>query len=189
MSGPLRTGFADLLIALHLEVNANARHLTQNEFIVPVNDSLRKLYQNEAMVHSISSLECVSIRPIMKMSERVDKIESIKDLSSPYFPVDVLKQFVMEALDEAVKKGNRPNRDPIGGSNENLFVPLIKLADKLLLIGCITDEDLASILILIDPETFDPEYYFESEPRMKGLMQMSLDEGMSHRNFRLTIYN
>jgi len=112
------------------------------------------------------------------MSERVDKVESIKDLSSPHFPVDVLKQFVMEALDDAVKKGNRPNRDPIGGSNENLFVPLIKLADKLLLIGCINDQDLEWILILIDPETFDADYDFNTEPRMKGLLQMSLDEGI-----------
>jgi ryanodine receptor 2 len=178
MSGPLRTGFADLLIALHLEVHANSRGLTQNEFIAPAGDSLKKLYQNESMVHSISSLACVSIRPVMTMSERVDKVESIKDLSSPYFPVDVLKQFVMEALDDAVKKGNRPNRDPIGGSNENLFVPLIKLADKLLLIGCINDQDLEWILILIDPETFDADYDFNAEPRMKGLMQMSLEEGI-----------
>lgn len=99
------------------------------------------------------------------------------DLSSPYFPVGVLKQFVMEALDDAVKKGNRPNRDPIGGSNENLFVPLIKLTDKLLITECIDDQDLEWILILIDPETFDVEYDFATEPRMKGLMQMNLEEG------------
>jgi len=72
MSGPLRTGFAHLLIALRLEVDANLRSLTQNQFIVPVGDSLKKLYQNESMVHSISSLACVSIRPVMTMSERVE---------------------------------------------------------------------------------------------------------------------
>ncbi|KAH9493479.1 Ryanodine receptor 2 [Dermatophagoides farinae] len=178
MSGPLRTGFADLLIDLHLEIHANARNLTQNEFILPVNDGLRRLYLDERMIHSISSLNCVSIRPKMTMNERNEKNYSIRDMASPFFPVNVLKQFVMEALDDAVKKGNRPNRDPIGGSNENLFVPLIKLADKLLLIGCIDDMDLERILILIDPETFDPDYDFNANPRMKGLIQMSLDEGV-----------
>lgn len=178
MSGPLRTGFADLLIDLHLEIHASARSLTQNEFILPVNDELRRLYQDERMIHSISSLNCVSIRPKMKMNDRNEKNYSIRDMSSPFFPVNVLKQFVMEALDDAVKKGNRPNRDPIGGTNENLFVPLIKLADKLLLIGCIDDYDLERILILIDPETFDPDFDFNSDSKMKGLIQMSLDEGV-----------
>lgn len=178
MSGPLRSGFANLLIDLHLEIHASARSLTQNEFILPVNEELRRLYQDERMIHSISSLKCISIRPKMKMNDKNEKNFSVKDMSSPFFPVDVLKQFVMEALDDAVKKGNRPNRDPIGGSNENLFVPLIKLADKLLLIGCIDDQDLERILILIDPETFDADYDFNANPKMKGLIQMCLDEGV-----------
>ena len=188
MSGPLRIGFADLLIALHLEFHSYARSLTQNEFIIPLGNEIKELYHdNESMTHSISSLKYVSIRPEMKSSPKVSQdkvIESFKDLSSPHFPVDILKQFVIEALDDAVKKGNRPNRDPIGGSNTNLFVPLIKLIDKLFLIGCITDEDLEWILILIDPETFDKDYYElnyksnEDTPKMKGLMQMSLDEGV-----------
>ena len=178
LSGPLRRGFANLLIDLHLEIHANARALTQNEYIVPVSDELRRMYFDERMIHSISSLNCLSIRPKMKMNNANDKDHSIKNMASPFFPVDILKRFVMEALDDAVKKGNRANRDPIGGSNEHLFVPLIKLADKLLLIGCIDDQDLEQILILIDPETFDPDYDFNVDPKMKGLIQMSLDEGI-----------
>lgn len=80
MSGPLRTGFADLLIALHLEFHAYARSLTQNEFIVPIGEDLKKLYQDESMANSISSLASLSIRPEMKMSERVEKVESIKGI-------------------------------------------------------------------------------------------------------------
>lgn len=51
-----------------------------------------------------------------------NKLGNVKDLHTPEFPVEVLKQFVMEALDDAVKKGITLTRDPIGGSNENLFV-------------------------------------------------------------------
>jgi len=43
-------------------------------------------------------------------------------MSSPFFPVDVLKQLMMENLTEAVLKGAAHIRDPIGGSNETLFV-------------------------------------------------------------------
>lgn len=49
-------------------------------------------------------------------------IETIKGLSSPHFPLDVAREFVMTALAEAVKTNQVHNRDPIGGSNENLFV-------------------------------------------------------------------
>lgn len=72
--------------------------------------------------------------------------------------MESLKQFIMEAIDDAVCKGTRPNRDPIGGSNENLFVPIIKLADKLLLIGLLQDEELLQLMKLIDPENFDPDF-------------------------------
>jgi len=46
-------------------------------------------------------------------------------MSSPFFPLDVLKQLMMENLTEAVMKGAAHIRDPIGGSNETLFVYVI----------------------------------------------------------------
>lgn len=178
LSGDLRRGFADLLIALHLEFHAYGRHLTQNEFIVPITRELCHLYDetgdrdsnsmtNHSLVHSFSRIECVSIRTEMKMSPVGFDINSIeikpnssganiiKILSTPYFPINILKRLVFQALNEAVFKGNLPIRDPPGGSNENLFVPLLKLADKLLLIGCVTNQELGWLLSLINPETFE----------------------------------
>ncbi|XP_055934795.1 ryanodine receptor-like isoform X1 [Argiope bruennichi] len=176
MSGPLRTAFTDLLIALHLEFHAYARSLTQNEFIVPLGADLRAMYEEPASAHSLSTMQYSSIRPEMTMSPIAEKIVSLKDLSTPYFPMESLKLFVMEALDDAVCKGNRPNRDPIGGSNENLFVPLIKLADKLLLIGLFQDEELQRLLRLIDPENFDPDFNPDNE--MRGMLSMNIAEGV-----------
>lgn len=60
----------------------------------------------------------------------------------------------MEGLADAVRKDSKPNRDPIGGSNENLFVPLLKLTDKLLVTGLFDDDDLACLLKLLDPDVF-----------------------------------
>ena len=48
--------------------------------------------------------------------------EVIKGLSTPYFPLDIVREFVMNALSDAVKSNQVHNRDPIGGSNENLYV-------------------------------------------------------------------
>ena len=41
---------------------------------------------------------------------------------SPFFPLDDLKHRMMDLLAEAVQKGAGHIRDPIGGTNENLFV-------------------------------------------------------------------
>lgn len=38
------------------------------------------------------------------------------------------------------------------------FRPLIKLTDRLLLVGILTDEDIQNLLIMIDPETWDPTF-------------------------------
>lgn len=200
LSGDLRRGFADLLIALHLEFHAYGRHLTQNEFIVPITRELCDLYGEDSgntrgsgshnilssgLVHSFSRIECVSIRTEMNMSPigfdlgsvdggsgatpNTSGVNLVKILSTPYFPIHVLKKLVFQALDEAVFKGNLPIRDLPGGSNENLFVPLLKLADRLLLIGCITNQELGWLLNLIDPDTFE-------RPKVEqGLVSKSVD--------------
>lgn len=52
-------------------------------------------------------------------------IETISNLYSPYFPLDVVRDYVMTALEQAVLVNQVHNRDPIGGSNENLFLLVI----------------------------------------------------------------
>lgn len=51
-----------------------------------------------------------------------ETIENIKNLYSPFFPLDIVRDYVMTALAEAVEINQLHNRDPIGGSNENLFL-------------------------------------------------------------------
>lgn len=38
------------------------------------------------------------------------------------------------------------------------FSPLIKLTDRLLLVGVISDEDVQKLLIMIDPETWNETF-------------------------------
>ncbi|XP_066971322.1 ryanodine receptor isoform X24 [Macrobrachium rosenbergii] len=179
MSGPLRMGFYNLLISLHLESFANTMEVTQNEFIVPLSPNLKEMYQDETVGNSMSITHTESVRPIMSMSDISTNIETIKGLASPYFPLDVAREFVMTALGDAVKTNQVHNRDPIGGSNENLFVPLLKLVDKLLLVGILQDEDILKLLIMIDPQTWDPEFDVEGKDAdRKGLLQMKIAEGV-----------
>lgn len=52
-------------------------------------------------------------------------------LAPPFFPLDVLKEMMMQLLTDAVDRGGAHIRDPIGGSNENLFVcvPVLLILD------------------------------------------------------------
>lgn len=51
-----------------------------------------------------------------------EPIPTIDALYSPKFALEIVREFVMEALSEAVEVNQVHNRDPIGGSNENLLL-------------------------------------------------------------------
>lgn len=38
------------------------------------------------------------------------------------------------------------------------FSPLLKLTDRLLLVGVLTDEDVQKLLVMTDPETWDETF-------------------------------
>ncbi|XP_043461888.1 ryanodine receptor isoform X4 [Leptopilina heterotoma] len=180
MSGPLRQGFYDLLIALHLESHATTMEVCKNEYVIPLGQELKDLYEDVEMRHSLRYLETESVRPQMKMSEigENQNIENIKSLYSPHFPLDIVRDYVMMALNEAVEVNQVHNRDPIGGSNENLFLPLIKLVDRLLLVGMLRNEDIRKLLIMINPETWDETFDKEGkDEHKKGLLHMKMAEG------------
>ncbi|CAH0546152.1 unnamed protein product [Brassicogethes aeneus] len=178
MSGPLRQGFYDLLIALHLEATATTMEVCKNEYVIPIGQELKDLYENPEMGHSLRKLQVESVVPLMKMSEITDAIDNIKQLYSPYFPLNVVRDYVMMALAESVEINQVHNRDPIGGSNENLFLPLLKLVDRLLLVGMLSDEDVNKLLIMICPETWNESFDKEGkDEHRKGLLYMKMAEG------------
>lgn len=57
-------------------------------------------------------------------------------------------------LTEAVLDGSQAMRDPVGGSVEFHFVPILKLISTLLIMGIFNDEDTKHILKMIDPNVF-----------------------------------
>ncbi|XP_033625850.1 ryanodine receptor 2-like [Asterias rubens] len=185
LSGPLRMGYHDLLISLHLETHANARLMTQDEFIIPLMDGNQRFEDTSdqgsnstSIKRALSTSKSVSIRPEQLFSEKgssVNIAHRINETRPPTFQLDSLKKHVINLLTQAVAHGVSSCRDPIGGSYNDLFVPLLRLCDKLLVIGEFDDEDLKQLLILIDPTTFD-ENYKKGISEAVGLLQMQLDE-------------
>ncbi|KAM8876872.1 ryanodine receptor 2 isoform 3-T3 [Synchiropus picturatus] len=172
MPGFLRAGYYDLLIDIHLSSYATARLMMNNEYIVPMTGETKSitLFPDEKKKHGLPGIGLsTSLRPRMHFSSPsfVCGTGSACRSSdnngsgsgdffqySPEFPLDVLKIKTIEMLTEAVREGSMHVRDPIGGSTEFLFVPLIKLFYTMLIMGVFQDRDLKNILQLIEPSVF-----------------------------------
>ncbi|XP_068795351.1 ryanodine receptor 2 isoform X1 [Struthio camelus] len=158
MPGLLRTGYYDLLIDIHLNTYATARLMMNNEFIVPMTDETKSitLFPDENKKHGLPGIGLsTSLRPRMQFSSpSFVSISSECFQFSPEFPLEILKAKTIEMLTEAVQEGSLHVRDPVGGSTEFLFVPLIKLFYTLLIMGIFHNGDLKHILQLIEPRVF-----------------------------------
>ncbi|KAF0870432.1 RYR2 protein, partial [Crocuta crocuta] len=158
MPGLLRAGYYDLLIDIHLSSYATARLMMNSEFIVPMTEETKSitLFPDENKKHGLPGIGLsTSLRPRIQFSS--PSFVSINNEGyqfSPEFPLDILKAKTIQMLTEAVKEGSLHARDPVGGTTEFLFVPLIKLFYTLLIMGIFHNEDLKHILQLIEPSVF-----------------------------------
>ncbi|NWW81506.1 RYR2 protein, partial [Climacteris rufus] len=179
MPGLLRAGYYDLLIDIHLNTYATARLMMNNEFIVPMTDETKSitLFPDENKKHGLPGIGLsTSLRPRMQFSSpSFVSISSECFQFSPEFPLEILKAKTIEMLTEAVQEGSLHVRDPVGGSTEFLFVPLIKLFYTLLIMGIFHNEDLKHILQLIEPRVFKEAMGQEDEIDFSG-KEFSSDE-------------
>lgn len=74
----------------------------------------------------------------------------------------MLKTKALNMLTEAVQDGVQAMRDPVGGSVEFHFVPILKLISTLLIMGVFDDEDVTHILKMLEPTVFSGKK--EEEP-------------------------
>ncbi|XP_054474291.1 ryanodine receptor 3 [Anoplopoma fimbria] len=158
LSGMLREGFYNVLISIHLETAKEARLMMNNEFIIPVTDETRsiKLFPDESKRHSLPGVDLsTSLKPRVNFSPvGIINTKRHQYLYSPQIPLGVLKDKAISMLSEAVQGGGIHIRDPVGGSVEYQFVPILKLIGTLLIMGVLTSEEVRMILLLIDPNVF-----------------------------------
>lgn len=83
-----------------------------------------------------------------------------------YYSFQELKTRAISMLTEAVLDGSQAMRDPVGGSVEFHFVPILKLISTLLIMGIFNDEDTKHILKMIDPNVFSGKE--EEEEKAEG---------------------
>ncbi|KAI1897309.1 hypothetical protein AGOR_G00081990 [Albula goreensis] len=159
LSGMLREGFYDVLISIHLETAKDARLMMNDEFIIPVTDETRsvRLFSDESKTHSLPGVGLsTTLKPRLNFSPPcfVTTITPQTHLYSPQIPLDVLKEKAITMLTEAVQGGGYHIRDPVGGSAQFQFVPILKLIGTLLIMGVLSSEDVQLVLLLIEPHVF-----------------------------------
>uniref|UniRef100_A0A0N5AR96 Ryanodine receptor n=1 Tax=Syphacia muris TaxID=451379 RepID=A0A0N5AR96_9BILA len=174
LSGPLRQGFYDFVIAIHLKSHVDARLFARQEYVVPLVKELedKKLLFDSQLEDRYPQIcgPTISLRP-MFFNKEMDL-----NLQSPSFNFQSLKAHVIYALKNATQHAVMNCRDLIGGSNLTHFEPLLKLFNSLLVVGLIEDDDLREVLKLINPAAFDEDYVPGST--QKGLTEIDLAEGV-----------
>ncbi|KAM5146539.1 LOW QUALITY PROTEIN: ryanodine receptor 1 [Mantella aurantiaca] len=169
LSGLLRSGFYDLLISIHLESAKRGRMTMNKEFIVPMTDQTKsiKLFPSENTKHGLPGVGMSTcLRPDLHFSHAcfVSTSSELYQLS-PFIPLDVLKTKAINMLTESVLDGGQHTRDPVGGSVEFQFVPVLKLISTLLIMGIFQDDDVRHILKMIEPNVFSEEEPAEEEEK------------------------
>ncbi|XP_042084247.1 ryanodine receptor 1 isoform X4 [Haplochromis burtoni] len=156
LPGPMRSGFYDLLISMHLESAKRNRLGTNKEFIVPMTEETRSITLYSDKSHALPGVGLTTcLRPKLHFSS-VGFVGTDQDIYtlSPVIPLLVLKTKALNMLTEAVQDGGQAMRDPVGGSVEFHFVPILKLISTLLIMGVFDDEDVTHILKMIEPTVF-----------------------------------
>ncbi|XP_060131529.1 ryanodine receptor 1 isoform X2 [Zootoca vivipara] len=158
LPGLLRSGYYDLLIGMHLESAKRSRLMMNSEFIVPMTDETKSITlfpagTKKPGLPGVGMSTC--LRPPLHFVDTcfVSNSKELYQLS-PSIPLDVLKVKAINMLTEAVQDGGQHTRDPVGGSVEFQFVPVLKLICTLLIMGVFEDEDVRHILKMIEPNVF-----------------------------------
>ncbi|EDM07855.1 rCG53564 [Rattus norvegicus] len=149
LPGPLRAGYYDLLISIHLESACRSRRSMLSEYIVPLTEETRAITlfppgrsaEDGPRRHGLPGVGVTtSLRPPHHFSPpcfvvalpAAGAAEAPARLS-PAIPLEALRDKALRMLGEAVRDGGQHARDPVGGSVEFQFVPVLKLVSTLLM--------------------------------------------------------
>ncbi|XP_027488570.1 ryanodine receptor 1-like [Corapipo altera] len=124
LPGPLRAGYYDLLLAMHLEAAQRARASMSAEFIVPITDATRAIAlfpgggDRVPGPPGVGPSACLRPQPHFSEPCFVRAGGAGRAPLSPAVPLGELGAKAMRMLAEAVAGGGPHARDPVGGSVE-----------------------------------------------------------------------
>ncbi|XP_064296121.1 LOW QUALITY PROTEIN: ryanodine receptor 1-like, partial [Phalacrocorax carbo] len=159
LPGPLRAGYYDLLLAMHLDAAQRARASMSAEFIIPMTEATKSitLFPGGGRAPGppgVGPSACLRPQPHFAEPCFVLAAGGGRAPLSPGIPLGALGARAIRMLAEAVAGGGPHARDPVGGSVEFQLVPVLKLVSALLAVGALGDDDVRRVLRMIEPRVF-----------------------------------
>ncbi|XP_053908876.1 ryanodine receptor 1 isoform X1 [Cuculus canorus] len=159
LPGPLRAGYYDLLLAMHLDAAQRARASMSAEFIVPMTEATKAITLFPAGGRApgppgVGPSACLRPQPHFADPCFILAGGGGRAPLGPGIPLRELGARAIRMLSEAVAGGGPHARDPVGGSVEYELVPVLKLVSALLAVGALGDEEVRSVLRMIEPRVF-----------------------------------
>ncbi|KAK2510405.1 hypothetical protein Q9233_017776 [Columba guinea] len=151
LPGPLRAGYYDLLLAMHLDAAQRARASMSAEFIIPMTDATKAitLFPGGGRAPGppgVGPSACLRPQPHFAEPCFILAAGAGRAPLSPGIPLGMLGTRAIRMLAEAVAGGGPHARDPVGGSVEFQLVPVLKLVSALLAVGALGDADVNMLL-------------------------------------------
>ncbi|XP_063178448.1 ryanodine receptor 1-like, partial [Chroicocephalus ridibundus] len=190
LPGPLRAGYYDLLLAMHLDAAQRARASMSAEFIIPMTEATKSitLFPDGGRAPGppgVGPSACLRPQPHFAEPCFILAAGGGRAPLAPSIPLGALGARAIRMLEEAVAGGGPHARDPVGGSVEFQLVPVLKLVSALLAVGALGDGDVRRILRMIEPRVFgeprrdppgDGEGEEEEEARKKAIEAGEMEE-------------
>ncbi|XP_071656899.1 ryanodine receptor 1 isoform X4 [Patagioenas fasciata] len=191
LPGPLRAGYYDLLLAMHLDAAQRARASMSTEFIIPMTDATKAitLFPDGGRAPGppgVGPSACLRPQPHFAEPCFILADGAGRAPLSPGIPLGTLGTRAIRMLAEAVAGGGPHTRDPVGGSVEFQLVPVLKLVSALLAVGALGDADVRRVLRMIEPRLFgdtrrdapehEEEEEEEEEARRKAIEAGEMEE-------------
>lgn len=193
LPGPLRAGYYDLLISIHLESACRSRRSMLSEYVVPLTEETRaitlfppgKSAENGPRRHGLPGVGVsTSLRPPHHFSPpcfvaalpAAGAAEAPARLS-PSIPLEALRDKALRMLGEAVRDGGQHARDPVGGSVEFQFVPVLKLVSTLLVMvsSCFPLSHSSSTFQADHPSIHQhPSHLYTQQPVHLSILHLSV---------------
>ncbi|XP_065312718.1 ryanodine receptor-like isoform X2 [Gordionus sp. m RMFG-2023] len=186
MPGSLRNMFTDLMIAMFIEPISKSFELTKDEYIIPLTKNILsfKMFKSpdeqDWFEYFLKSKISISFKPKYPsttniQNNKVKDLSAVNEMDPPPFPLLDLKKYALSFLKDSLLKGLSLCRDPIGGNYTTLYGPLLKVCNKLILMGYISTEDMLMLLTILDPKEIEGA---PLEYKTGGLIDLNLDESV-----------
>ncbi|KAL7671399.1 hypothetical protein ACOME3_006297 [Neoechinorhynchus agilis] len=158
MPGDLRQVFYQVLFNMFLQRDYYAKLTTSREYIVPITTGFKTRVESWTRSSRRANTQCPNFESLnsvqldlIAIDREINQLEDVhqKLLKPPTIDYQNLISHAMTMMETICKKGLPTLRDPPGGNFQNFIVPVLKLIQRLIIMGLFKNSELQQIVEFI----------------------------------------